>query len=384
MSRPQVNKLGDISIESVDELSREDLRDWVRERLHGQDAGTPVDRDGMPHYLLTLIYPRLNRSVREDLQNIVIEFVASLARAGPSDWSGEAGDELLMLVESVLGQSPRRDDAVDLLLDAVNSRRLLNNLQPDLHHRCLQILVQLRHRAERSFWEEQFQFGGAVYMPTVLEGLALINTSVALEWTASIPWTQATEDAIVGLLPSLLEDYGAARVQVLLEGVLPRLAAPGQEALRRFCKEEDLVLHEKSLIELLSPGYVKHNPDPWETFFDTHRVGNVVTGKVVSLVSFGAFVEIQDGIEGLCHVSELSDERIEKPGTAVEIGQVLPFRVLKLDPANRKIGLSARAVSKEDDPEDSRTYHKTGVGMVPLADRANLLGASSETKKSDH
>ncbi len=124
-------------------------------------------------------------------------------------------------------------------------------------------------------------------------------------------------------------------------------------------------------------------PNAWETFFDTHRVGHVLTGKVVRFASFGAFVEIQEGIEGLCHVSELSDERVEKPEAAVKIGQVLSFKVLKLDPAQKKIGLSARAVGKEDDPEDVRTYHETGAGMATLGDIANLLSASSESKKSD-
>ena len=124
-------------------------------------------------------------------------------------------------------------------------------------------------------------------------------------------------------------------------------------------------------------------PNAWETFFDTHRVGVVVTGKVVRFASFGAFVEIQEGIEGLCHVSELSDDRIEKPENAVKIGQVMPFKILKLDPAQKKIGLSARAVGKDDDPEDVRTYHETGAGMATLGDIANLLSTSPESKKSD-
>jgi small subunit ribosomal protein S1 len=109
-------------------------------------------------------------------------------------------------------------------------------------------------------------------------------------------------------------------------------------------------------------------PNAWDRFFETHRLGDVVTGKVVRFANFGAFVEIEEGIEGLCHVSELSDERVEKPEDAVKIGQVLPFKILKLDPAQKKIGLSARAVGKENDPEDVRTYQETGGGMATLGD----------------
>jgi small subunit ribosomal protein S1 len=124
-------------------------------------------------------------------------------------------------------------------------------------------------------------------------------------------------------------------------------------------------------------------PNAWDRFFETHRLGDVIKGKVVRFANFGAFVEIEEGIEGLCHVSELSDSRVEKPEDAVKIGQVLPFKVLKLDPGQKKIGLSARAVGKEDDPEDVRTYHETGAGMATLGDIANLLGAASDKKSED-
>jgi small subunit ribosomal protein S1 len=84
-------------------------------------------------------------------------------------------------------------------------------------------------------------------------------------------------------------------------------------------------------------------PDAWHRFFEVHKVGDVVRGRVTRFANFGAFVEIEKGIEGLCHVSELSDERVEKPEDALKIGQELQFKILKLDPTQKKIGLSARA-----------------------------------------
>ncbi|HEY6329076.1 MAG TPA: S1 RNA-binding domain-containing protein, partial [Blastocatellia bacterium] len=124
-------------------------------------------------------------------------------------------------------------------------------------------------------------------------------------------------------------------------------------------------------------------PNAWERFFETHKSGDLVKGKVVRFASFGAFVELEEGIEGLCHVSELSDERVEKPENSVKIGQIVQFKILKLDPPNKKIGLSARAVGKDSDPEDVRNYQETGAGMATLGDIANLLGSSSEGKKRE-
>jgi small subunit ribosomal protein S1 len=121
-------------------------------------------------------------------------------------------------------------------------------------------------------------------------------------------------------------------------------------------------------------------PNAWDRFFETHKVGDTVTGKVVRFANFGAFVEIEEGIEGLCHVSELSDGRVEKPEDAVKIGQVMPFKILKLDPAQKKIGLSARAVGKENDPEDVRTYQETG-GMATLGEMFKNLQTSKDTEE---
>jgi small subunit ribosomal protein S1 len=122
-------------------------------------------------------------------------------------------------------------------------------------------------------------------------------------------------------------------------------------------------------------------PNAWDRFFETHKLGDVITGKVVRFANFGAFVEIEEGIEGLCHVSELSDERVEKPEDAVKIGQTLQFKILKLDPGQKKIGLSARAVGKDNDPEDVRSYQETGTGMVTLGDLAKLLPSDNKDEE---
>jgi len=113
-------------------------------------------------------------------------------------------------------------------------------------------------------------------------------------------------------------------------------------------------------------------PNAWERFFDTHRLGDVVTGKVTRFANFGAFVELEDGIEGLCHVSELSEQHVDKPEDAVKIGQKQQFKILKMDREQRKIGLSARAVGKDEPILDVRSYSSGDSGMAGLFEVADF------------
>jgi small subunit ribosomal protein S1 len=119
-------------------------------------------------------------------------------------------------------------------------------------------------------------------------------------------------------------------------------------------------------------------PNAWDKFFDSHRLGDVVTGKVTRFANFGAFVELDDSIEGLCHVSELSEQHVDKPEDAVKIGQKLQFKILKMDREARKIGLSARAVGKDEPIIDVRNYTSAEGGMASLGEIAGLNNAAAE------
>src|SRR5437763_16239878 len=82
-------------------------------------------------------------------------------------------------------------------------------------------------------------------------------------------------------------------------------------------------------------------PNAWNDFVVTHKPGDLVKGKIARFASFGAFVELGDNLEGLCHISELSEDRVNKPEDVVELGQEMDFRILRIDAENKKIGLSA-------------------------------------------
>jgi small subunit ribosomal protein S1 len=120
-------------------------------------------------------------------------------------------------------------------------------------------------------------------------------------------------------------------------------------------------------------------PNAWNDFINTHKPGDIVKGKIARFASFGAFVELGDNLEGLCHISELSDERVAKPEDVVQIGQEMDFRVLRIDQDNKKIGLSARAASREEPLVETKVYtSEAGGGMASLAELADF-GKSSES-----
>jgi small subunit ribosomal protein S1 len=124
-------------------------------------------------------------------------------------------------------------------------------------------------------------------------------------------------------------------------------------------------------------------PNAWNDFVAAHKPGDVVKGKIARFAGFGAFVELGDNLEGLCHISELSDERVSKPEDAVQLGQEMDFRILRIDAENKKIGLSARAAAREEPIIEQKIYtSEAGGGMASLAELADF-GTSSRTSEDE-
>src|SRR5690606_8687301 len=123
-------------------------------------------------------------------------------------------------------------------------------------------------------------------------------------------------------------------------------------------------------------------PSSWESFVATHRPGDVVKGKVSSFTSFGIFIEFEEGHEGLCHIADASDERVESAEQVAQLGQEMEFKILRIEPDEQKIGLSFRAVGKDDEPIiDTRSYTtEAKCGMASLGELANLKFGNTEEK----
>jgi small subunit ribosomal protein S1 len=91
-------------------------------------------------------------------------------------------------------------------------------------------------------------------------------------------------------------------------------------------------------------------PEPWEMVTSTYQVGQLVSATITKLTTFGAFARLQDGIEGLIHISELSNERIAHPKNVVNVGDVVTVRIVRIEPERRRLGLSLRQATEEDQP----------------------------------
>ena len=108
--------------------------------------------------------------------------------------------------------------------------------------------------------------------------------------------------------------------------------------------------------ERISLGVKQLDEDPWQNFASRHPQGARVQGKVTSVADFGVFVEIEEGIEGLIHVSQLSTERVDKPQSLYKIGDEVEAEVLSIDPKERRIALSIKALLKSEEREEVESY----------------------------
>jgi small subunit ribosomal protein S1 len=109
--------------------------------------------------------------------------------------------------------------------------------------------------------------------------------------------------------------------------------------------------------------------DPWQTFARTHAIGQVVPGKVTKLVPFGAFVRVEDGIEGLVHISELAVRHVELPEQVVTVGAEVFVKVIDIDLERRRISLSLKQANEGVDPE-SEDFDPALYGMAAEYDEA--------------
>jgi small subunit ribosomal protein S1 len=108
--------------------------------------------------------------------------------------------------------------------------------------------------------------------------------------------------------------------------------------------------------ERFSLGVKQLQVDPWETVAERYRVGKEITGTVTNVTDFGVFVELEEGIEGLVHVSEISKEKIKTPVGMYNVGDLLTARVMNINSEERRIGLSIKRLDMEDDQELLNEY----------------------------
>jgi small subunit ribosomal protein S1 len=204
--------------------------------------------------------------------------------------------------------------------------------------------------------------------------------SLGLKQVESNPWHELVEKypvgtKIKGKVRNLTEFGAFVEVEEDIDGLIhisdmswsKRIKHPS-EVLKKGDTVEAMVLSIDAENQRLSLGLKQLATDIWEDFFSRHHVGDQIEGKIVRMTNFGAFVELDEGIEGLIHVSEFDDAQGSEK-LNLEVGQTTPMKIIKLSPADRKIGLSIRALKSDEYRSDWAEYSSAqGEGGATLGE----------------
>ena len=156
------------------------------------------------------------------------------------------------------------------------------------------------------------------------------------------------------------------------------------EVLQKGQQVDAVVLEVNPSDQRISLGLKQASDDPWNTITSRYAIGQIVKGKVSKIASFGAFVELEDGVDGLVHISQISDQHVEKVKDALKVGQDVEARIVKIDRDERRIGLSIKAVTMNESQiaeltrDLSITDLKPGENLVGLAAAFDDAFAQSE------
>src|SRR6478752_4351485 len=204
--------------------------------------------------------------------------------------------------------------------------------------------------------------------------------SLGLKQVESNPWHELAEKypvgtRIKGKVRNLTEFGAFVEVEEDIDGLIhisdmswsKRVKHPS-EVLKKGDVVEAMVLSIDAENQRLSLGLKQLATDIWEDFFSRHKVGDTIDGKIVRMTNFGAFVELDEGIEGLIHVSEFDDTHGQEKVELV-VGETYQMKIIKLSPAERKIGLSIRALKSDEYRADWESYQESaGTGEATLGD----------------
>jgi small subunit ribosomal protein S1 len=181
--------------------------------------------------------------------------------------------------------------------------------------------------------------------------------SLGLRQLEANPWDQAQEKYPAGTRVKgkirNLTSYGAfIELEEGIDGMIhvsdmswTRKINHPSEMVKKGDEVEAVVLEVDKANQRIAVGMKQLAADPWEGIDQIYKVGDLVTGNVTKLASFGAFVGLQHDIDGLVHISQISEERIDKIKNVLKVGQEITARVIKIDRSDRRIGLSIKAAN---------------------------------------
>ena len=211
--------------------------------------------------------------------------------------------------------------------------------------------------------------------------------SLGLKQLEPNPWTTIDSRYSVGSVVEgrvrNMTDFGAfIEIEEGIDGLVhvsdlswtKRVKHPS-EILKKGQIVQAVILNIDSSSHRLSLGIKQLQPDAWETYFQNHQVGDTVHGRVCRLASFGGFVELAEGVEGLCHFSEVPgySGRRGSEGPPLTVGQEFDFKIIKMSEAEKKIGLSLRAVADDDEKTRLEDYQRQAAAATTTIEEVMSL-----------
>jgi small subunit ribosomal protein S1 len=154
------------------------------------------------------------------------------------------------------------------------------------------------------------------------------------------------------------------------------------EVFKKGDEIEAVVIDIDKVNQRISLGIKQLAEDPWKTIDQKYKIGDLVTGKVTKLASFGAFVQLQDDIDGLVHISQLSEDHVAKVKDVLKLGQEVEARVIKVDKLERRIGLSIKAANYTE--EQLRKEAETFDTLRPGEDMVGLEKAFAAAEQEEY
>ncbi|MGA2723104.1 MAG: 30S ribosomal protein S1 [Bryobacteraceae bacterium] len=211
--------------------------------------------------------------------------------------------------------------------------------------------------------------------------------SLGLKQLEPNPWTTIDTRYSVGSVVEgrvrNMTDFGAfIEIEEGIDGLVhvsdlswtKRVKHPS-EVLKKGQMVQAVILNIDSSAHRLSLGIKQLQPDAWESYFQNHQVGDTVHGRVCRLASFGGFVELAEGVEGLCHFSEVPgySGRRGSEESPLATGQEFDFKIVKMSEAEKKIGLSLRAVTEDEEKNRLEDYQRQAAAATTTIEEVMSL-----------
>ena len=230
---------------------------------------------------------------------------------------------------------------------------------------------------------------------------------LSLEQLQPNPWQDFEQKYSVGMeITGYINKLNSSRASVTIEeGIEGRISnvnlswTDPRATVKKFFskgdKVEAVILDIDTSKQLISLGFKQLQPNPWDDVSEKYKIGSVTRGRIVKLKDFGAFVEIEEGIDGLVHISELTDQEIEKPEDIVSVGDELDMKIIHVSSEDQQIRLSLKAMNTDEAKNQPRwisliesqtIWFITNEGRKQLSNvevrESNVIGLNIHKKES--